>query len=481
MGEKMLTDFKETQSEMPDFSQPETNSEVNFDTKAEEDISPSADWFSDLESKDAHISEPSEEANSPSLENANHEGEGADQLNEETSFDSLNGNEDAFEGSVNSDGLAEVNMPETVEEVPSVTNLDDSNSLEILHADLDQSKQVDETDWHKNVDTDVDSVWPTEPSDYSIKQEEDTDSRTDALKQMTDTEGRAVYEESLEDLFGIPWFMINELRRSAEDARIFEEDKNNEVSGFLTENGEFLFPNREVDTSFQETHTNDDTVTFDDIHNILEGDVSDNTVDTETQSDFELSDGIDSNSNIEHINPADSNLESDDAFIPISGNTEHEIQNEVQNNSDDISMTSTDNSDQSGEEHILENNILDNYLETGNNDELGNFQMNDDSIRQTGEDMSSDNDMTGDSRNGFDSNQEIPQLNDDTKFGPVSRSDDLNFDVPATQDDKSQVIVENEPSIAQINDDHITDSQNIDVAVPAPLSADELTNDEPVT
>ena len=477
IGEELVPEVKEVKIEIPEGSQQESREESILMSTAEEDtgdiVSQSPDFESNIEYMD--------------LNPLNEENTLQEEIDREHSVIS---NEDSLISIANSneedgkDGSSQINPSESELETSSLTESDsqqneskekDTNELDISNNELINDNWGDDTGWYKESDAEVEPVSP-DVIDNTIQQEEDADSgRSDASVQTAVSGGIALYFDNFNGLVGIPWFMIRELSKSAEDINSFEEDTSsvettNGVSEVQTELDRFEFPDREAIVS-QEEHDNDDIVTFDEINKLLFRD--DKTVESDARLTPESFSGEENDANLEQIDVFDNTFESNGA-----SSSEQEIQSYSPDIGEEL-LPSPDIYD-SG----LDNNMADtpeHYIEAGNFDNMEHSHQFDDTVLKLEEDSSTDSNTIGDIYT--EQNQEVPNLIDDVNTFDMNSSDGdlLSNDAPILDNDNRDTPHDNEMSPAQINDDLMTETQGNDLTGSSTSLLDELLNDEPIT
>ena len=476
IGEELLPEVKEAKFESPESSQQELREESILKSTAEEDtgdsVSQSPDFESNIEYVD--LNQLNEEDTLPEEIDREH----SVISNEESLISVTNSNEEDGK-----DGSSQTNPSESELETSSLTESDsqqneskekDTNELDISNNEQINDNWGDATGWYKETDAEVEPVSP-DGIDSTIQQEEDAKSgSSDASIQTAVSGGIALYFDSFNGLVGIPWFMIRELSKSAEDINSFEEDTSvettNDVSGVQTEIDRFEFPNGEAIVS-QEKHNNDDTVTFDEINKLLFGD---DTIESDARLTPESLSGDEHDANIEQNGIFDNTFESNDA--PIS-------EQDIQSYSPDIGEELSPSSDiyESG----IDNNMADtpeHYIEAGNFDNMEHSHQFDDTVLKLEEDSSTDSNTIGDIYT--EQNQELPNLIDDVNTFDMNSSDGdlLSKDAPILDNDNTwDTPHDNEINPAQINDDLMTETQGNDLTGSSTSLLDELLNDEPIT
>ena len=474
IGEELVPEIMEVKDEIPKSSQQETREESILKSTAEEDtgdiVSQSPAFESNIEYMD--LNPLNEEYTLPEEIDREH----SVISNEESLISVTNSNEEDGK-----DGSSQTNPSEAELETSSFSESDsqqneskekDTNDLDISNNELINDNWGDDTGWYKETDGEVEPVSP-DRIENTIQQEEDAGSgRSDASVQTAVSGGIALYFDNFNGLVGIPWFMIRELSKSAEDINSFEEDTSvettNDLSEVQTELDRFELPNQEAIVS-QEEHNNDDTVTFDEINKLLFGD--DNTFESDPRLTPESLSG---DANIEQNDIFDNTFELNDA--PIS-------EQDIQSYSPDIGEEISPSSDiyDSG----IDNNMADtpaHYIEAGNFDNMELSHQFDDTVLKLEEDSSTDSNTIDDIYT--EQNQEVPNLIDDVNTFDMNSSegDLLSNDAPILDNDNTwDTPHDNEINPAQINDDLMTETQGNDLTGSSTSLLDELLNDEPIT
>ena len=477
IGEELLPEVKEANIEIPESSQQETREESILKSTAEEDtgdsVSHPSDYVSNVEYVD--LNPLNEKYTLPEEIDREH----SVISNEESLISVTNSNEEDGK-----DGSSQTNPSESELETSSLAESDsqqneskekDTSDLDISNKELINDNLGDDTGWYKETDGEVEPVSP-DRIENAIQQEEDADSgRSDASVQTAVSGGIALYFDNFNGLVGIPWFMIRELSKSAEDINSFEEDTSvettNDLSEVQTELDRFEFPYREAIVS-QEEHNNDDIVTFDEINKLLFGD--DNTVESDTRLNPDPFSGEEHDANLEQNDVFDNTFESNGASSS---------EQEIQSYSPDIGEELLPSSDIYDSD--IDNNMADTpeqYSETGNMERMEHSHQFDDAVVTLEEDSSTDSNTIGDIYT--EQNPEVPNLIDDVNtFDMNSKDGDLlSNDTPILDNDNTlDTPHDNEINQAQINDDLMTETQGTDLTGSSTSLLDELLNDEPIT
>lgn len=349
-----------------------------------------------------------------------------------------------------------------------------------------------ETNIDKVSGEDVGDVKPVEIKVLDVELKTDNEGvEINNPEQSVELWENAANDDRLDSLVGLSWGLIDGLRESAEEINYdvdLADENPSEVSGILSENAGFTVPGSDGDAPdvFEQTNV-DDFVTFDDIHNMLADDSTENALEVDTPSNSDLPEGLENSLEIELSNAAnevDSTVEVGGIELPtgeiieVEGNV---FSPEISDDNVFLPDNVLDNSERNVDIES-DNNIHDNNLEIPNLDDVSITQPTGLSTVNDGEGISKDTDISSDKEHNSDI--EITNLKVEPKLELNEPSDDSNVDTPSPNDFLLEIPNANDDISIQsplYNDGTVGESQLGEIAPEISHSSDERVNDEPVT